>query len=246
MAPSYAIFDRENRFPDTIHEAARSWDLFHRDFPVSLGGGELHYRSLFYPPSAAFSSGDLLLAFGSGERTDLGYPGDASADDNNRFFVVKDAHPTGSFAFLGTLDESDLTDITGTASDPDTTDEGFFFTVEDSEKFITQQTIFAGYVISASYVPDPNATTICDPSGESRVYVFNLTTGVGFFLGSGATPAEDRWVSIGAGAPTSPRIHLSPDGDEIYIQTTLANLVRLQAPPQSLPPVWPIYWRQSF
>ena len=225
-----------------------SWPsgVFFRTDPVSLGGGELHYRSLFYPPSAAFSSGDLLLAFGSGERTDLGYPGDASADDNNRFFVVKDAHPTGSFAFLGTLDESDLTDITGTASDPDTTDEGFFFTVEDSEKFITQQTIFAGYVISASYVPDPNATTICDPSGESRVYVFNLTTGVGFFLGSGATPAEDRWVSIGAGAPTSPRIHLSPDGDEIYIQTTLANLVRLQAPPQSLPPVWPIYWRQSF
>ncbi len=225
-----------------------SWSsgVFFRTDPTLIGGTYLHHRSIFYPPSAAFSGGELLLTFGSGERTVLGYAGSPSDDDNNRFFVVKDEHPTGSQAFDETLEEDDLTDITGSATDTDTTDEGYFFTVEDSEKFITQQTIFAGYVITASYVPDPNATGTCDPSGESRLYVFNLSTGLGFFPQSGSTPDEDRWVSIGPGAPTSPVIHLSPDGDEIYIQTTLANLVRLQAPPQSLPPVWPIYWMQKF
>ena len=45
--------------------------LFFETDRTDMGGGDFHYRSLFFPPSAAFVDGELTLAFGTGEREDL-------------------------------------------------------------------------------------------------------------------------------------------------------------------------------
>lgn len=37
----YRRFDRENRFPDSIHQAAREQQIIDQDFPVVFGGGGL-------------------------------------------------------------------------------------------------------------------------------------------------------------------------------------------------------------
>ena len=42
------------------------WKAIH----LAGGSGQIHYRSFFYPPTAAFEKGKLTLAFGSGERGD--------------------------------------------------------------------------------------------------------------------------------------------------------------------------------
>ena len=41
IAPQHVIFDRENRFPDTIHDAAYTAGVINLDFPEVLGGAGL-------------------------------------------------------------------------------------------------------------------------------------------------------------------------------------------------------------
>ena len=41
IAPQHVVFDRENRFPDTIHEAAYDAEILNQDFPLALGGAGL-------------------------------------------------------------------------------------------------------------------------------------------------------------------------------------------------------------
>jgi alkylation response protein AidB-like acyl-CoA dehydrogenase len=54
IQPQCMLFDKENRFPDTIHRAAIEWNLVHQDFPKSLGGGGL--------PDTAIVKGAEILA----------------------------------------------------------------------------------------------------------------------------------------------------------------------------------------
>jgi len=168
--------------------------VFFRTDPVALPSGELRHRSFFFPPSATFLKGKLTLAFGSGEREDLHYEGEPGVDDNNRFYVVQDFAPTGATAFSSTTTEAELTDVTGLDTDPDLTDSGFFFIVEDGEKFVTDATIFAGQVIVASYNPDAGADLCETAGGRAFLYVVDVATGRGFFGDGdgGDPPAEDR------------------------------------------------------
>ncbi|MFQ5698114.1 MAG: pilus assembly protein [Myxococcota bacterium] len=215
--------------------------------PQGLGGGVTHYKSIFFPPSATFASGKLLLVFATGERTDLRYPGDPSKDENNRFYSLRDANPTGISAFTKVYGESDLTDITGLDKDPDLTDDGFYFVLSDSEKFITNTTIFAGFAITASYTPDLSGGNVCDSTGTSRLYIFDVASGLGFYFNAGVTVGDSaRRVSIGSGAPTDPRITISHQGNQLYIQTSNGRLVKTAPPPPSTAPVQTIYWRQNF
>ena len=45
MAPTVATFDRENRFPDTVHAAGRAAAMIDQDFPVDLPEQVLHLRA---------------------------------------------------------------------------------------------------------------------------------------------------------------------------------------------------------
>lgn len=204
-----------------------------------------HYRSIFYPPAVTKTKGGTLyLAFGTGERTNLTYAGDSSEDENNRFYVVKD--PSWSSLSGSVLTEVNLTDVTSKAEDDDLTDSGYFFVADDAEKFITNHLIFAGQVISTSYVPDLSGTNLCDRSGSSRLYIFDVFGGGGYYADSSTTNTDARRLSIGTGAPNDPRITISRNGDMMYIQTSAGRLVQTPPPPRPGDPVETIYWKQGF
>ena len=215
---------------------------------TDMGGGVTHYKSLFFGPSATLIGGELVLAFGTGERADITYPGDPSLDENNRFYVVEDPHPTGPLAFTTTYDELDLTDITGIDADTDPTDSGFFFVVVDGEKFVTEHTIFAGHVITASFVPSTDGEPSCGNfGGESFLYIFSVSTGTGFFFDAGVVVGDAaRRISVGDGAPTAPRVTVSLEGNQLYIKTSGGVLFQMDPPSPGYSPVEVVYWKQNF
>jgi type IV pilus assembly protein PilY1 len=222
--------------------------VFFRSDPVVMPSGKLRHRSFFFPPTAAFQKGKLTLAFGSGEREDLHYEGVPASDENNRFYVVQDAAPIGATAFSSLTTEADLTDVTTADTDFDLTDSGFFFVVEDGEKFVTNATIFAGYVIVASYDPESGADVCATSGGQAFLYVVDLGTGRGF-LGDGDggdPPSEDRRELIGGGLPSDPQVSVAPDpkDDKIYIGTSKGNVAIMDAPPRPAGGASPVYWRQ--
>jgi hypothetical protein len=53
-------------------------------------------------------------------------------------------------------------------------------------------------------------------------------------------------MDLGAGAPTDPRISISPHGDQMYIQTSSGKLIQMAPPPRNQPPASIIYWKQNF
>ena len=96
---------------------------------VTMAAGVKHYHSIFQGAAAAYLKGVLSLSFGSGERADLGYQGDPSADpndlvglydDNNRFWVVLDRNPTGAGRVPDHV--ADLRDRHGRSPEPDRRD----------------------------------------------------------------------------------------------------------------------------
>ena len=144
-----------------------------------------HYRSFFFNPSATLRHGVLWLAFGSGERTDLDYPGIANADENNRFYAVKDLDPlaksSGAPPQTLPLGESTLLDITGDSSCADVgTNDGFFFETVDGEKFVTATDIFFYYVFAATFTPQASADP-CSTGGNATLYAFKVYCGEGLF-----------------------------------------------------------------
>jgi type IV pilus assembly protein PilY1 len=119
--------------------------------PVDLGGGLLHYRQFYHPPSASYVNGVLHLAFGSAEEKEILYQGDPARDDENRFWVIEDRHPTGASAFATLVTEANLTDVTALASYVDPGNLGYFFKGEEGEKFVGDSVVFA----RASSTPTP-------------------------------------------------------------------------------------------
>ncbi|MBW2269632.1 MAG: hypothetical protein JRH16_13745 [Deltaproteobacteria bacterium] len=212
---------------------------------ADMGGGQYHYRSLYNPPSASYSNGVLMLAFGTGEDRDRQYAGDASKDDNNRFYVVRDLHPTGSSAFASTATESNLSDVTSTGLYADPGNVGYYIVGEESEKFITDPLIFASHVLVASYKPDTSGS--CGP-GESFFYAFEVSNGKGFFDANATPEASDRRMLIGAGIPSNPRISIGhvPTDDVLVVQTSEGEVLTIEPPLRDPPSTSMIYWRQRF
>jgi type IV pilus assembly protein PilY1 len=221
--------------------------VFFRSDPVDIGGGQLHYRSIFFPPSASFSAGDLVLAFGTGERTDLSYAGEPAADENNRFYVVRDPNPVGAGAVPPVAyNENDITNVDGLATDPDPTDLGFYFSAEDGEKFITSPITFAGYVMVASYSPGSNSGDPCSTAaGSAFLYLLDLESGGGFFDPSQSPTQQSRRVYLGSGVPAEPRMSVNPDGSSsIFVRTSTGAISMTDGP--ALPKrVGLVYWKQD-
>ncbi len=208
-----------------------------------------HYRSIFLPPVATFLSRKLVLAFGTGERNDLSYPGDPSRDDNNRFYVIRDLNPTGAGSIpAAAYSEADLTDVTGLASDPDRTDLGYYFIAEEGEKFITNHVAFGGALITTSYIPNDGTDEVCDVAGQSFAHIFDLDTAEGFF-DPAISSNDGRRVVSGLGVPSDPRITVSNSDDggvKILLKSSAGQLVTIDAPGLAPDPVELVYWRQRF
>jgi type IV pilus assembly protein PilY1 len=189
-----------------------------------LSGGCVlpHFRSFFFNPSATLKSGVLWLAFGSGERTDLDYPGIiAPVDENNRFYSVKDLDPLAknlaSPPQALPLGESTLLDITGDASCSDVgSDDGFLLKVADGEKFVTSTDIFFYYVFAATFTPSTSVDP-CTTGGDATLYAFKVYCGEGLFEDGSGNPVTT--IDLGDGMPTDPKVSLSGEegGSRVFI-----------------------------
>ena len=214
--------------------------------PTDMGGGEYHYKSFFYPPSAAYVNGSLVYAFASGEREELLYYGDPGRDENNRIWVIKDPNPTGGSAIPASpYTEANLTDITSSAADTNLADMGFFVKADDSEKFLTDVLIFAGHLIVASY--DPDTFPSCGP-GEAYLYILRLSNGLGHFDSNATPEASDRRFQIGTGIPSTPRISVAPNptDDVGFINTSDKKVLTFEPPLRDPPESSVLYWKQEF
>jgi hypothetical protein len=80
----------------------------------------------------------------------------------------------------------------------------------------------------------------------SQLYVFDLASGLGYYTDSVTTGDAARRVTIGPGAASDPRITLSANGDDLYIQTSVGAVVNLDPPPPNFDPVEIVYWKQNF
>ena len=120
-----------------------------------------------------------------------------------------DPDPFEILGTFGTFDETDLTDFSGSQSAATFANRGFYFTVDDGEKFVTNVTIFGGDVIAASFKPT-TSTNPCVSRGDGTLYIFDLLTGEGYFKDGSNNPV--RGLSLGAGLPTDPKITVGAGG----------------------------------
>jgi type IV pilus assembly protein PilY1 len=192
--------------------------------PIAIDSGTLYWQNFFFPPAGAMLNGKVWLAFGAGERKDLPYTGNAAIDENNRFYVVSDPDPLEQGAGLGTVTEGDLIDATNSPSGVTiSTERGFFIKAGEGEKFVTSTVIFAGKVVTASFVPTPSVDP-CAARGEATAYIFDLLTGKGYFEDASSNPK--RTMDIGVGLPTDPKVSVGPGGkgNRVYIEKSGADL----------------------
>jgi type IV pilus assembly protein PilY1 len=217
--------------------------------PAETVASGTHFRSFFYPPSAAFDRGNLVLSFASGERDQLRYEGEALYDENNRLYVIRDDDPTGTDALTTVYTDSNLTDVTSKHMDDDPLDEGFYFQADDGEKFVSDLIVFGGKVIGVTYQPDAGSGDLClDITGESNLYVFDLGTANGFFRNVLSTPMEGRKSSVGGGLASTPRVSIAPDpsNDKMYIKTSKGKVLTIDPPGRDGSGAGMIYWKQNF
>jgi type IV pilus assembly protein PilY1 len=213
--------------------------------PAANIGGTLYFKNFYFPPAATYVGSKLWLAFGSGERRHLAFTGVADEDENNRFYVMSDLDPyERAGSPFGTLDETDLTDITGDEDGATFTNRGYFFEVQDGEKFVTSVEIFAGQVIAASFVPTPSADP-CLSRGDASLYVFGIRDGKGYFEDGSNNPV--RAVAIGVGLPTNPRVSVGVGGKDnrVFIEKSGTDL--WSGGQDDIPAGGEyIYWRERF
>jgi hypothetical protein len=178
--------------------------------PVNTVSGNPYYKNIFQPPAAAYVDGTLYLAFGTGERSAIGFTGvtdctplggtcttsSPSRQENNRYYVVTDPDPLqGAATIPAAVTEADLTNVSVVGTSVTST-RGYYFRTLDGEKFVTTSAIFAGKVIAASFTPsllkagDPGFDP-CTQRGSGKLYKFNLKTGVGDF-----TDAVEQRVAL--------------------------------------------------
>jgi len=202
--------------PDTSQPAWHFEKFFAAPVHTHSGTGLKHYKSLFFNPSATLKSGDLWLAFGSGERADLafaGYP--APEDENNRFYSVKDLDPLANSPSGVPMGETNLLDISGDASCADVASfDGLFFKGVDGEKFVTASDIFFYYVFVASFTPT-TSTDPCESAGNASLYAFKVYCGEGLFDDGSGNPVLN--IDLGDGMPTDPKVSLSGDQSQVFI-----------------------------
>ncbi len=226
-----------------------SWPfkLFFQAAPATIGANT-YYKNFMFAPAAAYKSGKLFLAFGSGERRSLPFAGDPDAsetDENNRFYVMVDSDPyERASPALATITESDLTDFSGSDSAATFTNKGFFFEVADGEKFVTNVEIFGGEVIAASFKPTTSLIP-CSFNGGGTLYVFDVATGEGHFEDGSNNP--DRSLSLGSGLPTDPKVSIGVGGkkNKVVIEKSGSDIEIIDQDDVPLNGAT-LYWKEAY
>ncbi len=239
--------DRVNDSSNVGDYTQPSWPL--KKFfaaPVVSIGADQYYKSIFFPPSAGFASGNLWYSFGTGERNAINAPGDASADENNRIYTLRDDDPFEMLSpALSTLDEASLTDLSATQACTSIPTRGFFFKLADGEKVVTNIELFAGFVLVGTFMPSSSGDP-CTAKGTGKLYVFNVACGGAYFNDSNGAP--QRGVSMGDGMPTDPQVSVGVDGKDniVFIEKSGADLESLKAPDIPSGGKTLLYWREIY
>ncbi len=199
------------------------------------------FRSIYFPPTGVLRSGNLKLAFGTGDRANVSrWDEDGLTTNNNRFYVVTDEDPLDEGASIpnaltGYLAESDLAtnaqlnaawDETSGTCGPLASYDGFMIDARDAEMFVTNSAIFLGDVITGSFVPpDPNGTNLCEASGKAWTYRFSVDCGMPPNEDDSTNQDAERRKSIGDGMPTRPRVSAGSLADASNSSDPCANRV---------------------
>ena len=219
-----AVLDPINGTGDLQHDSTNDyWPFFKIFSAASCGTTEgcsvPHYRSFFFPPTGALVNGTLWLALGSGERNNLPYIGTEDAE-KNRYYVFQDQDPferelaavTSGARFTDVSSSTDFVNVTslsGACNPPPSPAVGFYLEAAQSEKFVTDSTIFFGVVLTSSYTPTTSSDP-CEVGGESDLYGFKLFCGEGIFQPVTTGDPMRRNISIGGGLPNRPRVSVGP------------------------------------
>jgi type IV pilus assembly protein PilY1 len=212
--------------------------------PPFTYSGTTYYKSFFFPPSGSLYKGQLWLVFGSGERTNLPFPGIANRDENNRLYVMTDLDPYEERVVpYPTLLESNLTDFTSNTACQTLSTRGYFLKAGDGEKFVTNTEIFANFVVATSYTPTPSSDP-CEIGGLSRLYVFRIYCGEAHLTDTNGNPTTH--IDLGTGMPTDPRLTVSPEegGNRLIINQQTGGVINLEAPPLDDGGLGQLYWRE--
>ncbi|MCH6591154.1 MAG: hypothetical protein IH806_11740, partial [Proteobacteria bacterium] len=156
--------------------------------PITKIAGTDYFKSFYTAPQAIYIGRTLYLAFGSGERSDIGFFGIAGKDENNRFYSMTDLDPYEQRVVkFPTLSEADLAEVSGNSTCADVSGRGFFFKVRDGEKFVTNAEIFQSYVFAGTFQPTTSADP-CTSKGNGTLYVFDVECGGGYYTDAGGSP----------------------------------------------------------
>jgi type IV pilus assembly protein PilY1 len=233
--------------PTTATQPDTDWP-FRKIFqaPVYSDGSNDFYKSIYFPPAGTRKNGKIWLAFGTGERHDLLFAGDAgTAADNNRFYVVEEIDLWEQAATPQALvTEADLLNVTNTNACSDISgSRGYYIVGEEGEKWVTNVEIFVGYVIVNSYIPKPSLDP-CEIGGQAFLWAFKVECGEGLFTDGAGGP--ERALDIGTGLPTDPRVTVGAGGDmtnRLIISKQGGEIINLEAPP-GFPGSGMFYWRE--
>jgi type IV pilus assembly protein PilY1 len=233
--------------PTTAAQPDTDWQ-FRKIFqaPVYSDGSNDFYKSIYYPPAGTRKNGKIWLAFGTGERHQLLFTGDAgTSDDNNRFYVIEETDLWEQAATPQALvTEADLLNLTNTNACSDISgSRGYYIVGEEGEKWVTNVEIFVGYVIVNSYIPKPSLDP-CEIGGQAFLWAFKVECGEGLFTDGSGGP--ERTLDIGTGLPTDPRVTVGAGGDvtnRLIISKQGGEIINLEAPP-GFPGSGMFYWRE--
>ena len=214
--------------------------------PTYTTGGNTFYKSIYFPPAATIKNGTLWYAFGTGERNDLLFAGDAGTTaDNNRFYALRDSDPLDVASPTGVVGEGTLSDLTtnnacGAVSGAD----GYYVVGSEGEKWVTNIDIFSYFVLASSYVPVPAADP-CELGGASYLWAFRVECGEGLFTDPTAgTPV--RTLALGGGLPTDPKVSVSADGKttRVIVNKQGGEIENVTGPPGFGTGTGMFYWRE--
>jgi Tfp pilus tip-associated adhesin PilY1 len=143
---------------------------------------------------------------------------------------------------LATITEANLTDFSGSQAAQSFANKGFYITVADGEKFVTNVEIFNGKVLAATFIPTTNVDP-CVTRGDGTLYVFDLQTGEGHF--DDGMGGSERGYSLGPGLPTDPKISIGVGGkdNKVVIEKSGSDIEVIDEDPLDLNGAT-LYWRE--
>jgi type IV pilus assembly protein PilY1 len=219
-------------------------------------------RKILYAPDAVGETYGEVIFFGTGDRAD---PGETSVV--NRFYAIKN-----DWSASGTLDETDLVDVTddliqlGTEAEKQAVisnlenGSGWFIRLENpGEKVVASPRVYGGVIYFTTYTPD-SAAPSGDPCaastvrGVGRLYALDYKTGASVcefnpeveIDGNGDAVnlgKKDRAIAIGTAIPSAPVIAILENGARIFIGVE-GGIVSM--PAINTPDMYRYYWHQIF